>query len=487
MINDPPREELLRLAVEKEGLATTEGGALVVITGACTGRSPNAKFIVKDDKTIGTIDWENNQSCSPHEWIRILNAARRFEYSCTDICVQSLYAGRDESHQLGLTVKTSAAWQALFANNMFVRSRASSEEIEGGTWELLCFPEMQSTPRVYINFTWQKIIITGTHYAGEIKKSIFTVLNYLLPEKGILPMHCSVNTTISGKGSAIFFGLSGTGKTTLSASYDRILIGDDEHGWSSSGLFNFEGGCYAKLIDLRKDDEPQIWEAIHREGAILENVVVENGIPLFDRHDLTQNTRGSYPIEHISNASLIGKCDHPTNIIFLTCDAFGVLPPVAKLSISEAVDHFLMGYTAKVAGTEEGVSEPQMTFSHCYGAPFMPRAAMTYGKLLRTKLETHGAECWLVNTGWTGGPYGIGKRIPISVTRDIIETIHNGSINQAIFKFHRPTSLMIPARLNHITEDILTPEKSWKDQEAYASYARQLMGEFKKELGRYQR
>ena len=354
----------------------------------------------------------------------------------------------------------------------------------------MCFPEMENDPKVVICFHEKKIVITGTHYAGEIKKSIFTVLNFILPEKGILPMHCSVNTDKDGKNPAIFFGLSGTGKTTLSASDDRILIGDDEHGWSSTGLFNFEGGCYAKVIDLSREHEPEIWNAVQQPGATLENVVIsDEGEPLFDRSDHTENTRGSYPIEHIENASRIGTCGHPNNIIFLTCDAFGVLPPVSKLSIEEAVQHFLLGYTAKVAGTESGITEPVMTFSHCFGAPFMPRKANEYADILRKKILEHDVHCWLVNTGWSGGSYGTGARMPIAVSREVVRQILSGDLAKVDFSKHVHTGLTIPtATSSELLNEYLVPEQRWevvdinatKGKEKYTDKASYLMNEWKK-------
>jgi len=441
---------------------------------------------VRDDTTERLIDWSNNQAITTSEWDAVNEAAMAFEATLEKIYEQQLYAGRDENLQLGLTVKTSFAWHALFANNMFVRDRVSGTSPEDA-WELCCFPQMKDNPKVYINFSCKKIIIYGTHYAGEIKKSIFTVLNFILPSLNVLPMHCSVNTSTAGQDPAIFFGLSGTGKTTLSASPGRVLIGDDEHGWSPIGVFNFEGGCYAKVINLDKDSEPEIWNAVQAPGAILENVVVsDEGIPQFCASDYTENTRGSYPIDHIPNASSVGTCTHPKNIIFLTCDAFGVLPPVARLSATEAVDHFLMGYTAKVAGTEAGVAEPMATFSHCFGAPFMPLYASRYADLLRSKVELNDVKCWLVNTGWSGGAYGVGERIPIAVSRAIIDLILSDAMISCDFFRHRHTNLLVPL----VTPDdnvntYIHPERRWADTGAYEASANRLMKMWKEKLSDY--
>ena len=470
------RQNIIEEIKSSQDYLMLDCGSVVVYTGKCTGRSPDAKFIVEDDITSGVVDWEHNQSCTPNEWTNALDQARNFEKSAKKIYTQTLYGGRDESRQLSLTVKTSTPWQALFANNMFVRHRDS---LAGALqeWELMCFPEMQELPRVYINFTWRKIIITGTHYAGEIKKSVFTVLNFLLPQGDVLPMHCSVNTDIAGHNPAVFFGLSGTGKTTLSADSSRVLVGDDEHGWSVDGLFNFEGGCYAKVIGLSKDAEPEIWDAVQASGAILENVVVSgDGIPNFDAKDYTENTRGSYPVDHIPNASLTGLAGHPRNIIFLTCDAFGVLPPVSRLSVDETVRHFLMGYTAKVAGTETGVTEPRATFSHCFGAPFMPCSPDVYANLLRKRIIENKVDCWLVNTGWSGGGYNIGQRMPISISRAVINLILSGELKECKFVTHSQTRLSIPSSTpDDKLNAYISPDDSWKILHEYNKAAAILM------------
>ncbi len=473
----PNRLHAIKLAEGSADVSITKGGALSVLTGEYTGRSPQAKYYVKDNVTKEAIDWAQNQACSEQEWDDAFNAAEAYE-SSNVVYTQKLYAGKDEEYQLELNVMTSLAWQALFANNMFVRERSSSSQAMAA-WDLRCYPEMQNEPRVYVNFSKRSIIIAGTYYAGEIKKSIFSVLNFLLPDVDVLPMHCSVNTGHSGEDPCIFFGLSGTGKTTLSADDTRVLVGDDEHGWSSRGIFNFEGGCYAKVINLSYDDEPQIWEASQKSGAILENVVVDNdGMPDFNNPNFTENTRASYPIDSITNASLKGVCSNPKNIIFLTCDAFGVLPPVSKLSTSQAIQHFLMGYTSKIAGTEEGITEPQVTFSQCFGAPFMPRKLKAYKDLLQKRIEQNSVDCWLVNTGWTHGPYGVGYRMPIELTRKIINGIHDGSMKSVTYEKHLYTDCSIPVGCSWIPEDILYPEKGWPNIEDYKGSSKKLMSMF---------
>ena len=479
------RETLIAESVGFPGVRLLETGAIAVYTGKCTGRSPDAKFIVDDSITHEEIDWEQNSSCTPDEWDDLLNSALGFEKE-NKIYDQRLYAGRDEACQVGVNVKTSTPWHALFANNMFVRERQDAHA-PSVCWTLRAYPQLQEEPKVFINFSSKSIIITGTHYAGEIKKSIFTVLNFVLPPMDILPMHCSVNAKKDGSNAAVFFGLSGTGKTTLSADKARMLIGDDEHGWSPTRLFNFEGGCYAKMINLCSTAEPEIWNAVQMSGATLENVVInDRGIPDFDNGKYTENTRGSYPVHHISNASPTGICDPPENVVFLTCDAFGVLPPVSKLSAQEAIDHFLMGYTAKVAGTEEGVTEPVATFSHCFGGPFMPRKPQEYALLLRRRIDECGATCWLVNTGWSGGKYGVGSRMPIQVSRSIINLILSGELKKSEFRTHTYTGLSIPtATSDPVLNSYVTPEESWESLKQYRKECDSLMSMWEKELKKY--
>ena len=377
------RDKLIEKAVVSENALELKSGALAVNTGVCTGRSPHAKFIVNDSLTSESLDWENNSQCTQLEFDRVKKLVLDKISESENVYMQQVFAGHDPACRIKIEVTTTLAWQSIFVKNMFIEPNAN-ELVSFGTadWKLFCCPPASTTPRVMISFEKKEIYICGTFYAGEIKKSIFTALNFTLPNSGILPMHCSVNEDINGGNAAVFFGLSGTGKTTLSADDSRSLIGDDEHGWSYDGLFNFEGGCYAKVIDLSQTAEPEIWEACQRRGSVLENVVIKNGQPDFSDNSLTENTRASYDLSHIKNASKSGMSSHPKNVVFLTCDAFGVLPPVSKLSPKEATEHFMMGYTAKVAGTESGVTKPEATFSHCFGAPFMPLAAKVYASLL---------------------------------------------------------------------------------------------------------
>lgn len=473
-------KELIELAIENEGAELSNSGALCVWTGDHTGRCPNAKRIVYDHITRNTVDWKNNQRAELIDfnyWQKKFRDHKAYFTTYT----QEVFAVRDPKYSMSFRIHASYAKHSLFARNMFVPYEEKPGSIFVADWEVFHFPGVSPEPMVFICFTKKTILISGTHYSGEMKKSVFTVLNFFFPEFGALPMHCSVNVDKDRKNPAIFFGLSGTGKTTLSSDTNRILIGDDEHGWTADGLTNFEGGCYAKTIRLSQQEEPQIWDACHRSGTILENVILVDGVPNFDDGSHTENTRASYPTDFIAGADGHGFVDdHPKNIIMLTCDAFGVLPPVMKLSADEAVEQFLLGYTAKVAGTENGINEPVATFSPCFGAPFMPLPAEVYGKLLKEKIEKHGVNCWFVNTGWTGGPYGIGKRIPISITREIIDHIHNGNLAKARTFRHQYTEFTVPlVQHNLIPAEILEPEKGWSDLEEYKEKVSALMDDFK--------
>ena len=474
------RADLIREALSRKENkpSLTNDGALVVDTAPYTGRSPSAKFIVEDDTTKDLVDWNNNQKMSKEKY----NSFKRWYKAYSDPFIQEVYAGADPNHRLKVRIHTTNAWHSLFARNMFFIP--SEEELENfePDFNLYYTPESTDEPRVIISFEDKEIYICGTSYAGEMKKSVFTVLNFLLPQKGILPMHCSVNVTRTTSKSTIFFGLSGTGKTTLSADVDSWLVGDDEHGWSDDGVFNFEGGCYAKTINLSKEDEPLIHRACHKFGTVLENVVVENGEPDFSNDKITKNTRASYPLEFVKNTWMDATSEHPNNIIMLTCDAYGILPPVAKLSTQGAVEQFLLGYTAKVAGTERGITKPEATFSHCFGSPFMPLKPKVYANLLKDKMKKHNATCWLVNTGWTGGPYGEGERMPIALTRRIVQSIQNGWMKEYNFEKHIYTDLDIPTDCKWIPEEILKPEMGWKDKKKYVAEANKLMSMFIKRL-----
>jgi len=422
---------LVNAAVERKEGQLGLGGAFLVATGAHTGRSPKDKHVVRTASVEDQILWGNNAAQAPEAFDR-LYADMLTHLQGRDVFVQDLYAGADPAHRLDVRVVTELAWHALFIRHLLRRPEASELDGFSPDWTLINCPSFTADPArhgcrsgtvITFNFDRKLILIAGTAYAGENKKAVFTLLNYILPEKGIMPMHCSANHAPGNPvDTAVFFGLSGTGKTTLSADPSRVLIGDDEHGWSDRGSFNFEGGCYAKVINLSAEAEPEIYGTTHRFGTVVENTVFDPETLEIDFADdsLTANTRCAYPLDYISNASATGLGGHPKHVVMLTCDAFGVLPPIARLSPAQAMYHFLSGFTSKVAGTERGVTEPQPTFSTCFGAPFMPRRPEVYGKLLAAKIAKHGASCWLVNTGWTGGAYGEGKRMPIRATRALL-------------------------------------------------------------------
>ena len=462
----------------------TAHGVLMAETGDRTGRSPNDKFVVKDgDDTnplTGDIWWGDvNVPTTPEIYQKLNAKVREYLSSRSELFVQDLHCGADSDERLAIRVVTENAWHSAFARNMFLRP--SNEEIESHIPEftILHAPHFHADPAVdgtnshvfvMISFEERTVIIGGTKYAGEIKKSIFSIMNHLLPGRGHLPMHCSSNTT--GDNTAVFFGLSGTGKTTLSADPNRALVGDDEHGWSAKGVFNFEGGCYAKLIDLSEEDEPAIFATTRMPGSILENIVVDSeGIPDFTDDSLTANTRGSYPIEFIENRTEGSIAGHPQNVVFLTCDAFGVLPPISRLNPAQAAYHFISGYTAKVAGTEVGVKEPQATFSACFGAPFMPRHPSVYADLLAAKMAEHGARCWLLNTGWVSGGYGNSKRIRIKWTRALLNAALDGSLNDAEFVIDPRFGFEVPQTCEGVPEEILNPRDTWSDGSDYDSAA----------------
>ncbi|MES2504258.1 MAG: phosphoenolpyruvate carboxykinase (ATP) [Myxococcota bacterium] len=479
---------LIEEAIKRqEGLLSNQG-VFVVKTGKYTGRSPNDKFTVEDDSTRESIWWGPiNQKMTPEKAQKLYE--RLWAYLQTkDYFVQDLVAGASEQHRLKIQVINERAWHSAFARNMFLHP--SSDELKNFVPEFTVIqaPGFKSDPErdgtrsevaVVLDFSAKRILICGSEYAGETKKSVFTLLNYLLPAKGVMGMHCSANMAKSGD-VAIFFGLSGTGKTTLSADPHRDLIGDDEHGWDESGVFNFEGGCYAKVIRLSRKDEPEIFRTTHTYGTLLENVVID---PVtrdlnLDSDELTENTRASYDISQIPHAYLQGVGGHPKHIIMLTCDAFGVLPPIAKLTKEQAMYHFINGYTARVAGTERGVKEPTAVFSACFGAPFMARPSV-YGKLLVEKIEKHGVQCWLVNTGWSGGPYGVGNRMKISWTRGLLEAALSGELQNADFVTEPFFNLAIPRHVEGIPAEVLDPKKAWSDPSAYDAKAAELQKLFK--------
>jgi phosphoenolpyruvate carboxykinase (ATP) len=472
----------------KEGRLSADG-AFMAVTGVHTGRSVLDKFVVDDPEVHDRIWWGKVNQPMPVERFQGLAArVRAWLGERPVLFTQDLYAGADPAHRIRVRLVTTNAWHALFARNMFIRP--PREELAGFTpdYTILHAPEFETDPArdgcrsgtcIALSFAARTVLIAGTSYAGEIKKSIFTVMNWLLPERGVLPMHCSANL---GKGgdTALFFGLSGTGKTTLSSDPERSLIGDDEHGWSDAGVFNFEGGCYAKVIKLSREAEPQIWDASHRFGVVLENVVGDDFGDLdLDDNSLTENTRSCYPLDFIPNAVPSGRGPVPKNVVMLTADAFGVLPPIAKLSPAQAMYHFLSGYTARVAGTEKGLGkEPQATFSTCFGAPFLPRHPEVYGRMLSDLISKHGADCWLVNTGWTGGAYGTGKRMSIAHTRTLLRAALDGSLARAEFVKDPYFGLMIPKSLPGVPTEVLNPRETWADKAAYDRTAKELVSRF---------
>ena len=476
--------QLITMALQHGEARLSAEGALVAETGRATGRSPEDKFIVDHPSISASIDWgKANKPLSPDRFGALRRHALRHTAGKT-MFVQDLWAGADEAHRLNVRVVTEQAWHALFARNMFIRPPQDALAGFVPDWTVLQLPSLEadvddhgtrSGTAVVIDFEARLVLIVGTAYAGEIKKSIFSVLNYILPEKGVLPMHCSANQGEAGD-VAVFFGLSGTGKTTLSADPARTLIGDDEHGWSDEGVFNFEGGCYAKVIRLNPAHEPEIFAASTRFGTILENVMLDpvTAETDFDDDTLTENTRSSYPLDYIPNASATGRAGHPTNIVMLTCDAFGVLPPISRLSPEEAMYHFLSGYTARVAGTERGVTTPQATFSACFGAPFMARHPTVYAELLGEKMRRHHVNCWLVNTGWTGGAAGVGTRMPLPATRALLHAALDGTLSKGRFRTDPVFGLSVPESCPGVEPKLLNPMDCWADPDAYSKAAREV-------------
>ena len=482
--------QLYEAALAREEVRLSADGAAVALTGAHTGRSAQDKYVVKDASNADVIDWGKvNQPYEPAKF-DALKARIQTWLKGREVFVAELYVGADPAHRLKVRVITTNAWHNLFARNMFIRPTA--EQLAAGhdaDFTVLHVPEFQTDPAVdatrsgtfvMLNFGQKLAMIGGTSYAGEIKKTMFTVMNYILPTKGIMPMHASAN--IGPKGDvAIFFGLSGTGKTTLSADSSRTLIGDDEHGWTDNSVFNFEGGCYAKAIRLNPKQEPEIYAASRRFGTVLENVVMnpETREVDFDDASLAENSRSSYPIEFIPNASETGAGGLPQNVIMLTCDAYGVLPPISKLTAEQAMYHFLSGYTARVAGTEKGVTEPTATFSACFGAPFMPRSPEVYANLLGKKINENKVNCWLVNTGWSGGAAGTGQRMPINVTRTLLRAALSGELGKVEFVKDGSFGLDVPKAVAGVENvNILHPREMWADKAAYDAQAKKLIGLF---------
>jgi phosphoenolpyruvate carboxykinase (ATP) len=488
-------EKLTEISLSKNYATMANSGAISINTGEFTGRSPKDRFVVKDSTTENAVWWGDvNIPFSPEKYNTLYNKVTEY-LKGKDVYVRDVYACADKNFRLNIRVINEYPWSNLFAYNMFLRP--TEEELNNFTpdWSIINVPSFMADAEIdgtrqhnfaIINFTDKNILIGGTGYTGEIKKGIFSVLNFILPhEKNVLSMHCSANVGAKGD-TAVFFGLSGTGKTTLSADPNRKLIGDDEHGWSDNSVFNFEGGCYAKCIDLTAEKEPDIFAAI-RKGALLENVIFQDGTKDVDFEDssITENTRVSYPIDHIRNIAKPSMASAPQNIFFLTCDAFGVLPPISKLSTGQAMYHFISGYTAKVAGTEEGITEPITTFSACFGEPFLPLHPTRYAELLGQKMESSQVNVWQVNTGWSGGPYGIGSRLSLKYTRSLITAALEGKLESVEYKNHEVFGLAMPTECEDVPSEILSPRNTWEDKSAYDLKANELAQAFNNNFDKY--
>lgn len=476
-------DKLSEAALQRNEGMLTSTGSLAVKTGKYTGRSPDDRYIVDDDETHDNVDWGKvNHPFPIDRFDKIFEKMKKFVEG-KEVFVFDGFVGANKENRLAIRVINDHAWQSLFARQLFVRPSAAELEEHEPEFTVLCINGFEAIPEVdgtasnvfiLINLTKKLVLIGGTSYAGEIKKSMFSVMNYLLPKRGIFPMHCSANIGKDGD-TALFFGLSGTGKTSLSADPNRMLIGDDEHGWSQGGVFNFEGGCYAKCINLNQESEPQIWNAI-KSGAVLENVVIDKQtlMPNFDDGSLTENTRAAYPLEYIPTAVFPSVGGNPKVIVFLTADALGVLPPLSKLTKEGAMYHFMSGYTSKLAGTERGIKEPKAVFSECFGAPFMPRPANLYAKLLGEKIRSHNTIVYLINTGWSGGPYGLGRRISIKHSRAMVTAALTGALDIVKYRHDDLFNLDVPTECPDIPSEVLDPKTTWQDRDAYNLSAKKL-------------
>jgi len=476
-------KKLIELVIEKNEAILTANGAVSVRTGKYTGRSPDDRFIVDDEQTHDSVDWGKiNHPFPEDKFYKIFEKMKR-HVKDKEIFIFDGFVGADIEHRLPIRVITDHAWQNLFVRQLFIRPSAAELESHKPEYVLLALNEFKAIPEVdgtrteafiILNYTKKIVLIGATPYAGEIKKAMFSVMNYILPPKDVFPMHCSANIGKKGD-TALFFGLSGTGKTTLSADPHRMLIGDDEHGWSDRGIFNFEGGCYAKCINLNKEAEPQIWDAI-KSGAVLENVVIDKKtlMPDFNDGSLTENTRAAYPLNYIPGAVIPSLGGNPKIIVFLTADAFGVMPPIARLTKEGAMYHFMSGYTSKLAGTERGITEPRATFSECFGAPFMSRHASVYAKLLGDKITKHKTVVYLINTGWSGGPYGIGKRMNIHHTRRMVTAALTGEFDIVKYRHDDTFNLDVPTTCPGVPPEVLNPRNTWSEKDAYDLSARKL-------------
>jgi phosphoenolpyruvate carboxykinase (ATP) len=486
-------EELYAEALSRSEGKLASNEALVVETGKFTGRSPKDKFVVRHADSEKNVWWGTVNRDISQENFEKLYTKMKAAMNEKELFVADLFAGADPEYRLNVRVINEYAWHNLFCSNLFIRPTVEALAEHHPQFTIIDIPSVKADPAtdgtnsetfIVLNLEKGLILIGGTEYAGEMKKSIFTTLNYLLPLKGVMPMHCSANIGENGD-TALFFGLSGTGKTTLSADPKRSLIGDDEHGWSDKGTFNFEGGCYAKTIKLSKENEPDIWNAIRR-GTVLENVVLKaDGTPDYDDGSKTENTRAAYPLEYISNAVFPSVGGHPKNIVFLTADAFGVLPPISGLTKEQAMYHFISGYTAKLAGTERGVTEPEPNFSTCFGAPFMVHHPNVYADLLGKKIDEHGSKIWFVNTGWTGGPYGVGKRMHLPYTRAMVNAALAGQLDNVETYADPIFGVLIPKTVPGVPNEVLNPRETWSDKDAYDAQAKMLAGRFQENFKKY--
>lgn len=487
--------QLVEKVLQRNEGVLSSTGAVKAETGKYTGRSPKDKYTVEEETSKDKIDWGSvNEPISEEVFLNLYNKVLSYLKEKDEVFVFNGYAGADTRSRLPIKVINEYAWHNLFAHQLFIRPTEDELKTHDSQFTVISAPNFKADPAVdgtksetfiIISFKHKTVLIGGTEYAGEMKKSIFSVMNYLLPEQGILPMHCSANVGKEGD-VALFFGLSGTGKTTLSADPNRKLIGDDEHGWSSNGVFNIEGGCYAKCIDLTREKEPQIFDSI-RFGSVLENVVLDENTRVADYADksLTENTRAAYPIDAMDNIIVPSIAGHPNTIIFLTADAFGVLPPISKLSKEQAMYHFLSGYTSKLAGTERGITSPEATFSTCFGSPFLPLPATVYAEMLGQKIDEHNANVFLVNTGWTGGEYGVGNRMKLAYTRAMIQAALEGDLNNVETVKDAIFGLEIPQHVPGVPDDVLQPHKTWNDKAAYEAKAKELAAKFRENFKKF--
>jgi phosphoenolpyruvate carboxykinase (ATP) len=488
--------ELMHAAARRNEGEFAEMGPFVARTSPHTGRSPNDKLVVKEPSSENDVDWGKvNQPYAPEKYQVLAADVRAYLNEATELFVEDLYCGADPNYRLSVRYVSPNAWHMAFVRNMFIRPDLSDLPTFDPNFTVLHAPEFQADPAkhgtrtgtfIILDIAERTILIGGTRYAGELKKAMFTVMNYLMPKQGVLSMHCSANVGPDGD-TALFFGLSGTGKTTLSADPERSLIGDDEHGWSPDGVFNFEGGCYAKVINLSPEGEPDIYRTTQMFGTILENVVLDPATKRvrFEDQSITENTRASYPLHYIPNHVPSGRADHPKNVVFLTADAFGVLPPIARLTPEQAMYYFLSGYTAKVAGTERGVTEPQATFSACFGAVFLVWPPTKYAAMLGELLEEHGSHVWLVNTGWSGGPYGTGKRMKLSHTRAMVHAALSGKLEFAVYRTDPVFGLSVPTAIPGVPSDVLVPRGTWPDGKAYDAQAKKLAEMFRDNFAKF--